>query len=56
MQATFNQRRALFNMRRALKWDLVGIRDMTFEEASEAIKECKEEFIRRGFETSNEEE
>jgi hypothetical protein len=40
--ATFNQRRALFNMHRALGWDLRGIRDMSFEEASAAIDKAKE--------------
>jgi ABC-type tungstate transport system permease subunit len=57
MDATFNQRRALFNMHTYLGWDCKGIRDMTFEEASAAIDKAKAEFVKRGFETnSNEEE
>lgn len=47
--ATFNQRRALFNMRSALGQDVRGIRNMTFEEASAAIEKAQKEIDEQGF-------
>jgi hypothetical protein len=47
--STIGQRTALFHMYQALKWDVRGIRDMSFEEASEAIKNAKEYIKNNGF-------
>jgi hypothetical protein len=53
MDATFNQRRALFNMRTALGQDVRGIRNMTFEQASAAIDEAQKEIDTNGFPKNN---
>lgn len=55
-QSTFNQRRALHNMHTALGWDVRGIRDMTFDQASAAIKKAQEEIDKNGFPNKNQEE
>lgn len=47
--ATFNQRRALFNMYTALGWDRTPIRKMSKFEASRAMKDALEEIEDRGF-------
>jgi hypothetical protein len=52
-QATFNQRRALFNMHSALGWTVKGIRDMSFEQASAAIDKAKKAIQEKGFARKN---
>ena len=47
--STLNQRMALFNMHAALGWDLKGIRDMSFEEASKAIDKASKHIDKSGF-------
>ena len=47
--STIGQRTALFHMHLALKWDLKGIRDMSFEEASVAIEKAKKYIKYIGF-------
>ena len=42
MDATFAQRRAVFNMFTALGWDVRGVHSMTKEQASEAIEKARE--------------
>jgi hypothetical protein len=59
MDATFNQRRALFNMYSALKKpnsEIAKIRKMQFHEASEAIFNAKKEIELKGFPVPEEEE
>ena len=47
--ATIGQRTALFNMYSALKWDVKGIRNIGFFEASDAIAKAKEYIKNNGF-------
>jgi hypothetical protein len=47
--STLSQRMALFNMYTALRWDLKGIRDMSFEEASKAIDKASKHIDKSGF-------
>ena len=49
MDATDNQKRALYNMYAALKWDEDSIHKMTFEEASEEISKTKKHITEYGF-------
>jgi len=49
MNATFKQRTALFNMYSALGRSTKGIRDLTVEQASEAIKNTLKIIKENGF-------
>ena len=47
--ASFNQRKALFNMRSALEMDVKGIRNMTWNKASEEITVLMKRIKTEGF-------
>jgi len=47
--ASFNQRRAIFNMRSALKMDVKGIRDFTWNQAAEEIDILMKRIKTEGF-------
>ena len=53
MDATFEQRRAVFNMYSALGWDVRGVHSMTKEEASAAIEKAQKEIDTKGFPKRN---
>lgn len=48
-EATLPQRMAVENMYKALGKSTVGIRNMTFKEASDAIQACKKQIADKGF-------
>ena len=56
MDATFEQRRAVFNMYSALGWDVRGVHSMTKEQASEAIEKAQKEIDSKGFPKRSDEE
>ena len=56
MDATFAQRRAVFNMFTALGWDVRGVHSMTKEQASEAIEKAQKEIDSKGFPKRSDEE
>ena len=47
--STLPQRMAVENMYKALGKSTVGIRNMTFSQASKAIDDCKKEIAAKGF-------
>ena len=47
VNATFKQRVYLYDLRRDLGWPITGIRNMSVEDASACIDECKKEMARR---------
>lgn len=47
--ATFGQRKAIYNMRQALRMSVSGIRDMRFNEASREVARLKKIIAREGF-------
>lgn len=47
--STLPQRMAVENMYKALGKSTMGIRDMTFNQASKAIDDCKKEIAKKGF-------